>query len=99
MNESSESTEEQILTLFMILLSTGVIGSFSLIGLVEPIQLWAVQHGLVVSASNVDMPLAGDGSVGFDMPRMLIAGGILGLVLLGLVYSAVRKHRKRNLVG
>lgn len=95
MNESTESVEDQFFTIIMILLATGVLGGFSLVGFFQPIQAWAIQQGLMVT-SSVTVPLGGDGSAGLDMPRILIAGGVVWLALLGALYSAVRKRRQHQ---
>lgn len=92
------SNDEDIVTVIMILISTGVIGSISLVGFLKPIQEWAIKQGLLLPGDQSDIRFPWDQSLGLDWGRILIVAGLVALAVVGSLFALVRRNRRRTTV-
>lgn len=94
----SRTTEEDALTVLMVLMGTGVIGTFSLIGFMKPVRDWAINQGLLLDGNVSDIRFPWDPTVGLDWGRILVLTGVVALLVVGATFTAVRRHHKRTTV-
>lgn len=92
------TNDEDVVTVIMILLSTGMIGGLSLVGFLKPIQEWAIAQGLLLPGDLADVRFPWDPSIGLDWGRILIAGGVVALAIVGALFALVRRNRRRTTV-
>lgn len=92
MSSPQEDGDNLLYLLFMLAGAVGLgilsIGSFFL-----PVQEWMLGHGLLVAGDGVILPVAE--SIGLDLPRLVIAGGVLVLVLV-LLIIVFRRRASRD---
>lgn len=92
------SIEDEVLSLIMFLISSGILGGLSLIAFFAPAKHWAIDHGLLVRSDEAIVMLPWDDTAGVDAPRVLILIGAFALGVLLLAMGAVHRHRKRHRV-
>jgi hypothetical protein len=80
--------------LLLLLVGASGFGLFSVASFLAPVQTWLVEHGVLVAGESVLLGW-GEGNVGLDLGRLVIAGGVLLLLLL-LAVVVIRKRVRRD---
>lgn len=92
--QGGEPQIDDTITLMLLLSGASCFGLFSVASLLTPVQEWLVQNGILAAGPGVILGW-GESHVGFDLGRLVIAGGILLLLLLLLVL-VIRKRVRRD---
>ena len=91
--QGGEQIDDGLMLLLLLTGATGF-GLFSLASFLAPVQTWLVEHGILVAGDTVLLGW-GEGNVGLDLGRLVIAVGVLLLLLL-LAVVIVRKRVRRD---
>jgi hypothetical protein len=91
---SDQNEEDNIITLILLFCGVGGFGLFSLTALLAPVQVWMVEQGILVAGQSVLIGW-GEDLVGLDLPRVIVAAGVI-LLLVVLLVTVIRKRWSRR---
>lgn len=89
---SSNQSEDDWITLGLMLTGAMGLGLFSFGTFLRPLQIWALDHGLVVPAAQALVPIGSE--IGLSFWQAVICGfALVGLLVLFFVPLGVRRRR------
>ena len=91
---SNQNEEDNLITLILLFCGVGGFGLFSASALLAPVQIWMVQHGILVSGQSVLLRW-GEDHVGLDIARVIVVAGAV-VILLVIVIAVLRRRWTRR---
>lgn len=84
------SDDDDLFTLIMLFTGLGGFGVFSAAALLEPVQTWLIESGILLKAQGLLVELPWRPGVGLDLGRCIVAGSIVILLLILVIWASAR---------